>query len=358
MRSTRWALFLAASAFVVFVLSASVSPARGAATEGGQAKPPAESEPVLSPEEHYAKGEARYDGTWMPIEKLFKMYVRERDQLRRIRHQGTDEQEQLEKLHREMAQMRGEARQEQQPVRRELAKARNELRECNRILHLNPPAKPQLQRLPSAPRRPSSGHDSDDYDSRSGWYERARREWQRQCETIRRQNEAKMKQYQRELQAYQKKQNAAKAAVPKLEAEVKKYMKGLDEIEAEYQEKGAPTRRQSERVTDQVRAQNRRIEVVETRVEALTKALLAVPEPVRYKHGIVAFEGEFHTSRELRHTYQETQAEIDRVREKLKADCEKAGIAFPEDWRHPQQSRMDTIRTLLEAVEKAQADKG
>jgi len=348
---------VAASAFVVFALSVTVSPVRGDPAEDTQEKPSAEAEPILSPEEHYAKGEAKYDGAWMPIQKLFEMYVRERDQLRYIRQHGSAEQEQLQKLHREMALIRGEARQEQQPVRRELAKARNELRECNRILHLSPPSKPQLQRLPSPPRRPASGYDSD-YDSSSGWYDKARRDWERQCEAIRRQNKVRMEQYQRELQAYQKKQNDAKQAVPKLEAKIKECMKELGEIEAEYEKKGAPTLRRSDQVTDRVRAHNRRVEVIEARVEAMTKALLAVPEPIRHKHGIVAFEGEFHTSRELSRLYQETQTEIDRVREKLKGDCEKADIPFPEDWRHPQQDRMDTIKTLLEAVEAARGEKG
>jgi len=276
---------VAASAFVVFALSVTVSPVRGDPAEDTQEKPSAEAEPILSPEEHYAKGEAEYDGAWMPIQKLFEMYVRERDQLRYIRQHGSAEQEQLQKLHREIALIRGEARQEQQPVRRELAKARNELRECNRILHLSPPSKPQLQRLPSPPRRPASGYDSD-YDSSSGWYDKARRDWERQCEAIRRQNKVRMEQYQRELQAYQKKQNDAKQAVPKLEAKIKECMKELGEIEDEYEKKGAPTLRRSDQVTDRVRAHNRRVEVIEARVEAMTKALLAVPEPIRHKHGI------------------------------------------------------------------------
>lgn len=338
-------------------------------SEAAEAAKAAEAAPAeasaLTPEEHYAKGEALYNDKWMPLAKVLAEYRRTRDQLRQIKSYGTDSQGELEKLHRELAQLRGEARKEEQPVRRELGGARTKLREYNSILRRNPPAKPTLQRYPSQPRRPTTSYDNNSssrsYSSRSsgssGWYEKARRDWQRQCDQIKRQNELKMQQYQRALQDYNTKKNEAKAGVPKVEATIKECMAKLGELESEYEDKGAPTMRQSEHATERVRSHNRRVEVIETRLEGLTKALRAVPEPIRFKHDIIDFEKEFHTTAELDGILRRDQAQIDRLRDKLQADCEKAGIPFPENWQHPQQARLDQIKVLIEAAKKAQAGK-
>lgn len=318
---------------------------------------PAAAGPVLGPQEHWAKGQAQFGGEWIPIPKLFEQYVAERNRLRAIREQGSEVQERLNKLHYEIATIRNEAREEQAPIRRELGQARAELRQCNDIMRRSAPAKPQLIPRPAQPRRPSSSYDygssSSGRNSTSGWYEQTMREWQRQCEAIDRQNEQRMQQYQRAVQEYQNEQNKAKAAVPKLEATIKKCMEELGEVETQYDEKQEPTRQQSENVVENVRAHNRQVEAIETRLDAIAQALRTVPEDIRFCHGIIEFEDEFNTAPELRRVHTETQADIDRVRDKLKAECEQAGIPFAENWQHPQQKRMDAIKELLERAEAA-----
>ncbi|MEA3368709.1 MAG: hypothetical protein U9R68_11420 [Planctomycetota bacterium] len=360
MSGVRWFLALAVMGLV------SVAAVRPARAEAAEAQEPAASESAPGPdaEERYAKGETLYDGEWMPVQKLFEKYCQQRDRLRSIERHGSANQGQLDELHREMAQIRGEERKEEQPIRLELGKARHKLREYNNILRQKPPAKPQLQRLPPPPtqptrRRSSSRNSSSGWNnSRDDWYDRARRAWQQRCDAIKRQNETKTEQYRRKMEEYQKKQNEAKQEVPKLQAQAKEAMRKIDELEKQYKNKAAPTRQRSDNVTEMVRAHNRRVDVIEHDVKAMAKALSAVPEAVLHKHGIVEFEGEFHTAEILRQRYEQTQREIDRVREKLQAECKEMNLPFPEDWRHPQQGRMDKIKALVEKVKKARAASG
>jgi len=351
----RWLLALTAGGLMWV---AAAHPAGTEAAEAGEPLPEA-SDDALGPdaEQRYAKGEAFYDGKWLPLETLFKDYCRQRDRLRNIQKDGSESQERLNKLHREMAQIQSEERKTEQPIRRELGMARQGLRKYNNILRQKPPAKPELQRLPPPPTRPSrnrsSSGSSDWNDSRDDWYDRARRQWQRRCDAIRRQNEMKIKQYRREMEEYQKNRNEAKQEVPKLEAKARECMKQLDEIEKQYEDKAAPTRRQSENAIDRVRTHNRRVDVLQHEHDAMAKALKAVPEAVRHKHGIVAFEGGFHSIDVLQERYKKTQAEIDHVRKKLQAECEEIGIPFPEDWRHPERDRMDKMKALVEKVKQA-----
>jgi len=343
-----------AASYVTAVLALVVASAVWAQVDA-QPVSPAKPAAVLSPEEHWTKGEAEYGGEWMPIPKLFEKYLAERNELRHILENGTDAQDRLNKLRHEIASIESEQRQEQMPIRQELGKARAELRRCNEILRKSPPPKPLLIPRPSQPRRPTNSYNYGSSSSRgiSGWYEQARRDWERKCEAINRENERRKQQYQRAVQEYQAEQSKAKAEIPKLEATIRKCMDELGEVEDTYDQKQEPTRRQSENVTEAIRAHMRQVEVLETQVEILASALRAVPETIRLQHGILEFEGEFYTASELRRTYSETQANIDRARDRLKAECEQLGLPFPDNWQHPQQKRMDAIKDLLDRADAA-----
>jgi len=358
-RHARWALALA-----VGVLTAAGSAARAAPAQEPTAET-ASSSAALAPEEHWARGEAQFEGRWLPIAKLFEMYRRERAVLREFEQRGTAEQQRLVVLNREMAELRSAARTEEMPIRRQLAEARNRLRECNAVLRQKPPAKPKMIPLPPPPRRPASGYDSrsssryrSSRDGVSGWYEAARRNWQRKCDEIRRTNENRMQQYKRALDAYNAKKQEAQAEVPKLEATIKECLAKLEAIEKQHEQKGSPTKAQTEALVDRLRAHNRRVEAVRTRLEAIADALRAVPKPVLYKAGIAEFEGAFHNVAELEALARRTQEEIQRVREKLQRECEALGIAFPEGWKHPQQPRVEKIQALLAEVRKAREAAG
>jgi len=336
-----------------------VAAARSAGAEAAEAEQPAAepSESTLGPdaEKRYARGEAFYDGEWMSVEKLFKAYDHQRDRLQHMQKQGTESQEQLNELNREMTRIRGEERKAERPIRLELGKARHQLREYNHVLRQQPPAKPKLQRLPPAPNR--SGR-SQGYRSRDDRYDRARRQWQQRCDQIKQHNKKKVEQYRREVKEYEKSKKEAKQDIPKLEAKVRELMNQLDEIEKQYKDKAAPTRRRSEDALERVRSHHRHVEVLERKVKELAKAVSAVPGPVRHKRGIVKFEGQFHHINTLQRQYKQTQSEIDRVRDNLQAECQKMGVPFPKDWRHPLQDRMEKIKALIEKVKQARAASG
>ena len=358
MRHMRFVRFTGAVLGIFLV----VGPA-AAAEAPGETK--AETTPQMTPEQHYAKDEVLYNDEWVLITKLFKDYRLALHELQHAEKRGDGAKEELADLQREMALMKTEGQETERPVRTELGKARNQLRDCNHVLRKQPPAKPTLKELPDRPRQPAGGSSRNSGYSSSGGYRSSAqdryddqlREWRRTCEAIRAENEAKLKKYQTELKTYQHEQAEAKAAVPKLEATIKACLAKLEEIEADLTEKQAPTRSKSDSVTETVLAQNRKLSVVESRVEQKAAALRAAPESLRAKHGIIEFEGVFCTSYELRTTYEKTQAEIERVREHLKAESEKAGITLPDKWRHPQQDRMDTLKALLDKAEAARQGK-
>ena len=330
-----------------------------AAETPGETK--AEAKPEMTPEQHHAKDEVLYNNQWVLITTLFKDYRQGRYALASAEKRGDHARDELAGLHREMALMRNETRETERPVRLELGKARNELRKHNQILRKRPPVKPTLMQPPRQPKRPAGyssnrNRSSRDYGGSSGFrsnssndqYDDRMRDWRRTCEAIRSANEQKTKRYQMELKTYKQQQSEAKAAIPKLQATIKESMGKLDDIDADLKEKQAPTRQKSDSVTETVLVKNRQVSVVETRVKLMAAALRAAPESLRAKHGIVEFDGVFYSLYTLKTTYAKTQAEINRVRDQLKAESEKAGIPFPEKWRHPQQDRMDAIKALID----------
>ena len=346
---------------VVFLIVGSAAAAETSGEAKAEAK--AEAKPELTPEQHHAKGRVLYDGKWVHIETLFKDYRRGRYELAYAEKRGGSAKDQLAGLHREMTVMKNETRQTERPIRTELGKARNVLRTHNRNLKKRPPTKPTLRQPPDRPRRPSNtssnrsssryGSSGSNRSSSDDRYNDQMRQWRQTADAIRSENEAKVKLYQQQLKIYQQQQAAARAEIPKLEATIKACLGKLDETEADLKQKQAPTRQRSDSTTETVLAHNRRVSVIENRVKQMTAALRAAPESLRAKHGIVEFEKIFYSSDELRATHPKTQSEIDRVRDQLKAESEKAGIPFPEQWRHPQQDRMDAIKALLAAAAAA-----
>ena len=342
---------------ILLALSLVAGPAVAAETPG-EAK--AEAKVEMTPEQHYAKDEVLYNNQWVLITTLFKDYRRGRYELASIEKRGDRARDELAGLHREMALMKSVTRDAERPVRMELGKARNELRKHNRIHKIRPPPKPTLMPFPRQPKRPTgysssrnrSRRDYGDSDgfrsSSSDQYDDRLREWRRTCAAIRSDNGQKTKRYQMQLKTYQQQQSAAKAAIPKLQATIKQSMGKLDGIDTDLKEKQAPTRHKSDSVTETVLVKNRQASVAETHVKQMAAALRAAPESLRAKHGIVEFEEVFYGLSILKTTYAKTQGEINRVRDQLKAESEKAGIPFPEKWRHPQQDRMDAIKALLD----------
>lgn len=340
-------------AIVAAAFLAACGTVEAAASDAPAATPPAPAA-TLTPAEHYAKGEVLYDKEWLPIDQLFKEYLQSRHELERAGKRSDDVQERLDDLQRELAQVKGEVSESERPIRAEMSKARNKLRDYSRILNKKPPAKPQLKEIPPRPstRSYDSGNNRGDtrYGTSSNNNDDRQRAWRERADAIKRENDQAMKKYQLDMTEYQREQNEAKAEAPKLQATIKDCEEKLKALGAELDAKQAPTLNRTNATTEEARAYNRRIEAIETRVENMMKALRAAPETLRYTHNIVEWEKQFYTVAELQEMYTKTQTEIDKVHEQLKAESEKAGLPFPENWRHPQQDRMDAIKALVDKV--------
>jgi len=336
------------------------------------------SDSALGPEaeQRYARGEAFYEGEWMPVETLFEKYCQQRDHLRDLREHGDHSRDQLNGLQREIARIREEQREEEQPIRLRLGKIRHQLREYNHFLRQEPPAEPVLLHLPLPARSTLKSENryvkglsrtqrrlfsraierlqrQENSRMRHDWAYRARQAWVRRCKQIEKQNEMKVKQYRTEIKEYQKQRKAIKQEVPKLEAEAKKLEKQLEAIEKKYENKIAAAGQQSETMSGRVQTHYRRVDLIERKVEEMAEALSAVPEEVLCQHGIAAFEGQFQSVEDLRRRYKRRQRKIDHAHERLQVECEELGIPFPDNWRHPQQDRMDKIKALIVKAKQA-----
>ena len=60
---------------------------------------------------------------------------------------------------------------------------------------------------------------------------------------------------------------------------------------------------------------------------------------------------------DLEKTLVDNQAEIDRLREQMKAEAKAAGRPFAADWRHPEQDKLDALKALLARAKAAQGGK-
>ena len=319
---------------------------------------------AMMPEEHFAKGETLYNKQWVPIEGLFKEYLASFGELDAMKQNGEPGQQKLVGLQRELAAIRSESAEIERPVRLELGKARNLQRDYNRVLEAKPPQKPTLKELPKQPRRPPDTNRNSNYGGSgtfsgggSSQYDRYQdqvREWRRVADDIKRQNDAAQDKYDREYKTWKANQDDAKKNMPKVEAAVKDSEGKLAKIEVDIQGRQAPVIEKVKTVNEELQSVNREASVVETRIRNMTEGLRAAPEPVRARYDIIEWDGRFYPASELQQYYNQTQAEILAVHDKLKAESETKGLPFPETWRHPQQDRLDALKKLLDAVKAAE----
>lgn len=309
-------------------------------------------------EAHYVKGEILYGDKWAPIDTVFKDYLDTRAELAGVTGKTGGPRDKLAEVQRQITQLKGESAKAQMPLKGEAAKAKNKLKDFKRALEGNGPVKPVMIPLPPQPQRPRrqssssySGSSSSGYGSGGGYdsaYDRAQDDWQRKSDLIKRQNDAAKQKYDVELAAFKKLQDDARKESPKLEQTVAKNDKQLEQMEADLTAKLTPLMEQLKAANEDVGAASRQASAVDTRLKNLATALRTAPETLRLKHGIVEWEEVFCPLAELEKMYTQTQSEIDKVIEQMKADAAKSGNPLPADWKHPQQPRMDALKALIQ----------
>jgi len=310
-----------------------------------------------------AQGDVKYGDKWVPLETLFKDYVASRTELEGVNAKLAAAREKLMACQRRLTQMKSDAATADRPTRADLAKARTKRSEYKKALDAKPPQKPTLQPLPPQPRQPlarsrSSGRYSstgalDTNDAADQQYDQAMRTWENRCDIIKRQNDALTKQYQQDLTEYKQNLNEANKQMPKIEATIKTCDDKLDASAKDLDAKLAPVLEEVKKNNEEVLGIQAQAAAIETRVKNMVEAIRSAPEPVRFQHGIVEWEGLFYSRAELEKIYADTQAGIDSIREKLKAESAQSSQPFPVAWRHPQQDRMDALKALLDRVKAA-----
>jgi chromosome segregation ATPase len=172
-------------------------------------------------------------------------------------------------------------------------------------------------------------------------------DWQRKADAITRANDALKKRYQQDLAEWKKTKDAADKELPKVDQAIKDLQGKIDQSAAALTTKQAPLLEKVKLANEEAQSLARKIEAVQTRLRGLTDALKAAPETLRFKHGILEWEGAFWPLADLEKQLNETQAEIDRVCVQMKAEEKAAGRPLPDNWRHPQQDRMDALKALI-----------
>jgi len=294
---------------------------------------------------HLAKGEVRYKETWTPITQVFETYRETRAKMEELVEQGRPVRASLADLNRKINKLRGETLARERPLRADLSKARAEKRKAARALGVRPPREPRYQPAPTEPKR-SRYPNEDEYDD-------AVRRYRREAKRIREYNKGLRQKYKRNLETYNKIRAEAKKAIQESDATIADREKQVETVQQELGEAQRPLLEERKRLNTEITTLTNQARALIARADALADAMRSAPEDVRFRLGVVEWEGKFYTLEKLEALHAETQAEIVRTHEQLKEQAKLAGRDFPEDWRHPQQDRMDALKALIERAKAA-----
>ena len=298
------------------------------------------------PAAHYAKGEVKYGGVWMSLAELFQNYRQVHVEMEKLLEESKKAQFALNDLNRQINALRSENDNSKRPVRTDMAKAVADRRKAEAALRARPPTEPRYEREPSQPSRVQSSSDS----SRD-----ARDDWRREVRRIRMKNAALKREYGKRFAEYQKAKAEANSVIQAAQAKVAECRKQLAELDKQLEDAQAPALAKRLQRNDEIQSLRRQAQALLLRAQTMEQAMHEAPETVLFRSRIVEWDGKFYLLDELRLLYAETQGEIDRVRDQLREDAHLAGRSFPDDWRHPQQDKIDALKVLIERAEKEAA---
>ena len=280
-------------------------------------------EPTTSGHDHVAKGEVQFDNQWVPIDDLFKDYEAARIQLQGLNLQMDVMRGRLGELQHQLNEIKSQSAVQERPIRVELSKAKAKQREYQKVFDAKAPMPPQLTPMPPPPTQT---------------FQLAQK-------------------YKQEMDAYRKAQDEAKKEMPKIQATITQDETQLKKIADDLETKQAPITDKFKTTSDEMGALLRQANTLAAKIQNMEAAMRAAPDDLRFAHGIVEWEGVFYPLADLEKLYTDTQAEINRVNQQIKAEADAAGRPLPANWRHPQQDRMDTLKALITRVKAVQAAK-
>jgi chromosome segregation ATPase len=298
------------------------------------------------PAAHYAKGEVKYGEVWMSLAELFQNYRQVHVEMEKLLEESKKAQSALDDLNRQINTLRSENDNSKRPIRTDMAKAVADRRKAEAALRVQAPTEPRYEREPLQPSRIQYSSDS---------YRDAMDNWRSEVRRIREQNAALKQEYGKRLAEYQKAKAEANSVIQAAQAKVAEYQQQLTEFDKQLEDAQAPVLAKRLQMNDEIQSLGRQARALLVRAQAMEQAMHEAPETVLFRSRIVEWDGRFYLLEELRLLYTETQGEIDRVRDQLREDARLAGRSFPDDWRHPQQDKIDALKTLIERAEKEAA---
>ena len=298
------------------------------------------------PTAHYAKGEVKYGEVWMSLAELFQNYRQVHAEMEKLVEEGKKAQSALDDLNRQISTLRGENDNNKRPARTDMAKAVADRRKAEAALRGQPPTEPRYEREPLQPSRIQYSSDS---------YRDAMDDWRSEVRRIREQNAALKQEYGKRLAEYQKAKAEANSVIQAAQAKVAEYQQQLAALDKQLEDAQAPVLAKRLQMNDEIQSLGRQARALLVRAQAMEQAMREAPETVLFRGRIAEWDGKFYLLDELRALYAETQGEIDRVRDQLREDARLAGRSFPDDWRHPQQDKIDALKALIERAEKEAA---
>ena len=311
-----------------------------------------------------SKGKVRYGDKLVSLDALFKDYQFSRIELQNVNVKLTEARVKLMECQKRLSQLKTDVDTVARPTRADLARAKNKQREYKKMLDAKAPTKPTLQQLPPQPRQSnirnrSSGRYSvtggyDNNDSAQQQYDQAMRNWENQCDVIKRQNDTLTQKYNQDLLEYKKNQAEANKELPKVEILIKTCEDKLVVFTKDLESKLTPMLEEVKKDNEEVLGIQAQFIAIETRVKNMVDVIRNVPDEIRFQYNIIEWEGLFYSRVELEKIYTDTQKEINDVCEKLKSEAEKSGQSLPKDWKHPSQERMDVLKILLDKIKVAQ----
>jgi DNA repair exonuclease SbcCD ATPase subunit len=312
--------------------------------------------PILSAEEHYAKGEVQFGEAWVLIDNLFKDYLAARAELAPLDAKARAARDNVASIQAQMNSMKNDTYQSEQPIRKDIGKQTNKRRELTKASEALEPAKPRLQQIPQRPRQYAANvhsSSSSSSSSSSNQYQQMMDDWQQQVDIITRANTEAQKKYQTDKTAWKKAKDDADKELPKVDQALKDLQGKLEQNAAALVTKQAPLMEKIKAANEEAQGIVRLTEAVQTRIKAMADALKAAPEALRFKHGILDWEGAFWPLADLEKQLTETQAEINLVTAQMKTEAADAGRPIANNWRHPQQDRLDALKTLITRAKAA-----
>jgi predicted nucleic acid-binding Zn-ribbon protein len=320
----------------------------------------------LSDTDHFARGEIRLGDAWAPIEKVFKDYKAAQADAAAQKARIDDARSRQSATQLQLNTATSDATARERPFQQDLAKNKARQTELQKIIDTKPPVPPKLLPVPAMPPRPAtSGYTGGGYGGGYGGYGGTGTTTDpnmtrynaivQQIQQIQAQNTRLTSQYQQVLANQKKQQADARKEMVTVSTAVKQGDTDVQKMDGDLQTQAAPLQDKVKAASEVTAGLLREAYVIDMRIKAMGDAMHNAPESLRFKYGIIEWQNAFNALADLEKLLNDTQAEIDRIYQKMKAEGEASRQTLPAGWRHPQQDQMDALKALIARAKASQA---